>query len=204
MKKPKKNSVRVFGKADHNSTIYLLIGQLIIHWANNESLFMRILYTLLGATMKEASTVFYAHKNTQGRLDLVLALGNAKIADPELKRELNKLVSDFKGLSRARNHYAHATYRYDDELRILDADGIIFDNRDQIYKHDVKRFTPATINEIDDANMRAVTMNRALWGFAHRLDRHFGMTPEMPQQVPVQLLDELREQQSPPTTQKGE
>ncbi|WP_192181688.1 hypothetical protein [Mesorhizobium amorphae] len=200
----RKQSINVFGKADHNVTIYLLLGQLIIHWANNESLFLRILHGLVGTTMKDASTLFHSHKNTMGRLDLILALGNGKIADAPLKVELASLVSKFKGLSRTRNFFAHAMFNYDEELRIVDASGVTFDNKNQVFTNELRRFTPATINEINDANTKAVELNRDLWKFAMKLDTHFGREPEMPQQVPSQLLDELREPQSPPSTQIGE
>src|SRR5688500_17288886 len=112
----KRHKLHLFGKADHNVTIYLAIAQLIIHYATNESMSMRSLHTLLGATMKDATAVFHSHRNTQGRLDLVMALGNGKITDEDLKSDLSKLVTEFRGLSRTRNFFAHAMYRYDDEL----------------------------------------------------------------------------------------
>ncbi|MFK0693230.1 hypothetical protein ACFX5Q_34695 [Mesorhizobium sp. IMUNJ 23033] len=200
----RKQSINVFGKAEHNVTIYLLVGQLIVHWANNESLFMRILHGLVGTTMKDATTLFHSHKNTMGRLDLILALGNGKITDPALKAELTSLVSQFKGLSRTRNFFAHAMFNYDDELRITDASGVVFDNKNQIFTHDQRPFTPATINEINDASTKAVALNRALWKFVMKLDDHFGRELGTQPPLPTLLQDELRAPQSPPTTPQKE
>jgi hypothetical protein len=158
----RKRSINVFGKADHNVAIYILIGQLIVHWANNESVFLRILHGLMGATLADATTAFHSHKNTMGRLDLIVALGNGKISDDKLKAELASLVSQFKGLSRTRNFFAHSMFDYDDELRLQGATGIIFDNKNQVFVQEAKAFTPATINEINDANTRATALNRDL------------------------------------------
>lgn len=206
MAKPKKGTLKVFGNASHNVTIYIAIGQLIVHWANNESLFMRILHSLMGGGdhMKDATTIFHSHKNTMGRLDLIQALGNGKISDELLKEELSRLIRSFRALSRLRNFIAHSTYNYGSELQIVDALGVVFDNQKGAFRTEVKRFDLATINEIDNACLNAVTMNRELWTFALALDRHFGREPEMPQQVPPELLDELAMRQSPPTTPKAE
>jgi hypothetical protein len=218
MSKPKKGSLHVFGKASHNVSIYIAIGQLIVHWANNESLFMRILHSLMGGDdMKEATTIFHSHKNTMGRLDLIQALGNGKITDTGLKDELARLIRAFKGLSKLRNFLAHATYSYSNELAIKDAAGVIFDNQQGVFRMDVKSFDLATMNEIDNVCLNAVTLNRELWAFALELDQHLGRSAEMPRLAPPLLQDELaqmisrrsaqktaQQQEEPPSEPQGE
>src|SRR5437868_5973298 len=47
---PKEKSVRLrlFGDASHNRAFFIVIGQLIIRWANNESFFLRACLKLSG------------------------------------------------------------------------------------------------------------------------------------------------------------
>jgi len=65
-------------------TLYGDIGNLIVQYANNESVFLRMLGSLIGDAAT-ADVVFFAHKNTQGRLDLLATLAVEKITEPALR-----------------------------------------------------------------------------------------------------------------------
>src|SRR5215217_7225703 len=75
-------------------TLYGDIGNLIVQYANNESVFLRMLGSLIGDAT--ADVVFFAHKNTQGRLDLLATLAVEKITEPALLKEFQDLHSSSK------------------------------------------------------------------------------------------------------------
>lgn len=178
--KPKPVKLKLFGDSTHNHPFFIVIGQLIIHWANNESLFFRVLVSLLDMNTETAAVVFNSHKNTTGRLDLVSALLKKKIKDEHLTSEFDRLVSNFKGLSKKRHFFAHCMYSYEGDPPALSvATGVIFDNQSQSFRHETVRMDAKTIRQIDDANMKFVELNQRLWDFVHRLDAHLaGQPPE--------------------------
>lgn len=179
--KPKPVKLTLFGDSTHNHPFFILIGQLIIHWANNESLFLRVLASLLNMNTETASVVFYSHKNTMGRLDLVSALARTRIKDNEIISEFDRLVSNFKGLSKKRNFFAHCMYSYEGNPPALsEATGMIFDNQSQSFRPAVVRMNAKTAREIDDANMKFVELNQRRWEFVHRLDDH--LAEQQPEQ----------------------
>lgn len=165
--------LRLFGDSQHNHGFYIVIGQLIIHWANNESLFFRILLSLMAMNEENAAVVFHSHKNTLGRLDLVSAMFKKKIKDKDIIAEFDRLVSNFKGLSRKRNFFAHCMYSYQgDPPALSSATGVTFDNQAQSFRSETVTMDAKTIREIDDANMKFVELNQKLWTFVRKLDAH--------------------------------
>lgn len=196
MGKRQKPKIRVFGDADHNASIYILIGQLIIHWSNSESVLLRILMALIGNEGGKAQTVFYSHKNTNGRLDLIMTLTRSSISDKFLVKDVEVAISTFKGMSRTRNFFAHSMYDYNINGQMLGATGVIFDNQTGVFRWDSKPFNAQTLNEINDANTRSIELNRSLWKLALKIDAYFGRKPTLPPELLPELQDELREAQA--------
>jgi hypothetical protein len=183
--KEKPARLRLFGDSAHNSGFSLAIGELIIHWANNESMFLKILVSLMGHDRELARIVFYSHKNTMGRLDLFSALIKSKVSDKLIIDDFERLVSNFKNLSKKRNFFAHCMYSYQGKPEMLsEATGVMFDNQSQSFRDETVRMEAPAIREIDNTNIKFVELNHKLWSFTRRLDEY--------------LAEPLPEQQKPP------
>src|ERR1700694_59042 len=70
--------------ADRRTLILSLIGNLIVSWSNNESLFIYVLMILLDADQASAAIVFATLNTTRARLDLIQRLAKGKLKGKKL------------------------------------------------------------------------------------------------------------------------
>lgn len=89
MKKPKTARIIVKGNTDHNLPFLVAIGQLVISWANNESLFLAVLQVLFRDS-KTAAITWASHKNSRTRLQFVQALVEEKSDRPVAERQARR------------------------------------------------------------------------------------------------------------------
>jgi hypothetical protein len=150
-------------------TLYGDIGNLMVQYANNESVFYRVLGSLIGDGAA-ADIVFFSHKNTQGRLELVANLATEKITDPALLKEFRELHSHFKSLGKTRNFYAHARYEMTAEGKPVAAIGVIFDNQSNQFRDKKVEFDRAGRHELAQCGTKFKALNTRLIAFAQRLD----------------------------------
>jgi hypothetical protein len=72
--------------ADRRTFILALIGNLIVSWSNNESLFIYVLMILLDTDQSSAAIVFSLRSNTtRARLDLIQRLAKIKTQGREAR-----------------------------------------------------------------------------------------------------------------------
>jgi hypothetical protein len=167
--------IPVHGDIDHNAGIYLAIGSLIVHWANNESVFLAMLQTLIGGDGRAAGNIiWYSQRTTKARLDLFLRLCRAQVNDDALLREINQAARQFRGLTKVRNLYCHALYEYDEELRLRRLMSITVADNGEPLRPEEKFFNRATLNELADAINKLAALNRNLWGLVQRLASALG------------------------------
>jgi len=150
-------------------TLYGDIGNLIVQYANNESVFLRMLGSLIGDAAT-ADVVFFAHKNTQGRLDLLATLAVEKITEPALLKEFQDLHRHFKNLGKTRNFYAHARYEMTAKGGPVAAIGVIFDNQSNQFRDKKVKFDRAGRYELAQCGTKFKELNSRLIEFAQRLD----------------------------------
>src|ERR1700738_5242078 len=72
--------------ADRRTLILSLIGNLIVSWSNNESLFIYVLMILLDADQASAAIVFSTLNTTRARLDLIQRLARDQREDDTLRQ----------------------------------------------------------------------------------------------------------------------
>lgn len=188
---PKKNNrgiprIPIHGKEAHNAAFLVSIGGLIVNWANNESVFLAMLQALVNGGEQSASIIWHSHRTSNAKLDLVHRLCREQIKDSDLVAEIAKAISQFKGYSRVRNFFCHALYNYDPELNLHSATSTAYSTDDAPLRLEAKRMDLATLNEISDATMKLVTLNRHLWTLVDRLQKDLGLdrvkVPTLPTQ----------------------
>jgi hypothetical protein len=170
----KSASIPIHGNAVHNSGFLLAIGGLVVNWANNESVFMAMLQSMIGEDRLSASIVWHSHRTTNARLDLVFRLVREQVKDKDLVSDIERAISQFKGFSRVRNFFCHATYNYDAQLRLRSASGASFPFEGEAIRFEDKMLDLAALNEIADASMKLAEFNRWLWLLVERLQSALG------------------------------
>ena len=78
-KKSRPVKLPLHGNALHNSGIQISIGGLVIHWANNESVFLAMLKLLAPGTAMTEPIIWQSLRTSRPRLDLVLRLARERV-----------------------------------------------------------------------------------------------------------------------------
>src|ERR1700730_5876473 len=99
--------------ADRRTLILSLIGNLIVSWSNNESLFIYVLMILLETDQASATRAFATLNTTRARLDLIQRLSKIKLRDEKLDKALSKLIDRFNRSTALRNEFNHCLYLTD-------------------------------------------------------------------------------------------
>src|ERR1700682_2236023 len=76
--------------ADRRTLILSLIGNLIVSWSNNESLFIYGLMILLDTDQASAAIIFATLNTTRAQIDLIQRLAEGKLEDNKLDKALFK------------------------------------------------------------------------------------------------------------------
>jgi hypothetical protein len=95
------------------ANLMVLIGRLVFGSSNNESLLIYILMVLLQTDEPSAAVVFSTLNTMRARLDLVSRLARLKVADREIRSELDQVVGLFNDTNHVRNEFLHAMYTVD-------------------------------------------------------------------------------------------
>jgi len=174
-RKNKVSKVAIHGDATHNAAFLMAIGGLIVNWANNESVFLAMLQTLLLGGRLSAAIVWSSHRTSAVKLELVHRLCRERVTDQTLLQDLTSAIEQFKGFSRTRNFFCHATYHYDKELHLLSATGTSSPPDGEPFLNVVKRMDKATLNEINNTSVELGNFNSTLWLLVHRLENDLGI-----------------------------
>jgi len=137
----------------------------MVQYANNESIFYRVLGSLI-SDGGPADIVFFSHKNTQGRLELVANLATEKIIESGAAGGVRELHSHFKSLGNTRNFYAHARYVMT-EGDLAAAIGVTFDNQSNQFRGKKVEFDKAGRHELRQCGSKFKSLNTRLIAFAH-------------------------------------
>jgi len=167
--------VPVHGSFAHNSAFLVSIGNLVVNWSNNESVFLAMLQILLPDNSRSAVMVWYSHRTTVARLDLVNRLCREQVKDETLLKDIHRAISTFKNFSRTRNFYCHATYTYDKELNLVLASGATLTQEGEPIIFDDKKLDIAALNEIGHVSTQLGDFNRHVWGLVERLQTALGV-----------------------------
>ena len=167
--------------ADRRTSILALIGNLVFSWSNNESLFIYLLMILLKTDQTSATIVFATLNTTRARLDLIQRLAKVKIKDRAIARQLTELIDRFNKYTRIRNEFNHCMYDVSNRGEITHTHSIrIVETRTKLQLGDSRPMDDARIKEMIEASQGLKKLNRDIWNFMPRLERHLGDSADMP------------------------
>jgi len=183
--------IPIHGKASHNSAFLVSIGELVVSWANSESVFLAMLQLLIQSGGRSAAIIWHSHRTTLARLELIDRLSRERVSDEQLVRDIRQSIVQFKGFSKTRNFYCHALYDYDADLCLRTVSSATNAQQGEPLRFERKRMDKSVLNEIGDAIIRLGEFNRSLWKLVERLQDALGERRiELPQ-----LLQQLTENQ---------
>lgn len=94
--------------------IHQRVGLLIASWANTESLFLKIVYLLIGSSENVSEVIYFSFESNSGRQRLVERLG-VTVLPKNLQNELDSIREEFAEFTILRNELAHCEYIVDKE-----------------------------------------------------------------------------------------
>lgn len=159
--------------ADRRTTILALIGNVVLNWSNNESLFIYVLMLLQKTDQASAAILFATLNTTRARLDLIQRLARIKIKDKTLNKELDRLIERFNGGTHIRNEFNHCMYTVDGSGEISQTQSMrLVQTRGNLQFGETKPLDDARVNEMTEAVREMTRLNRDIWDFLPRLEAH--------------------------------
>jgi DNA integrity scanning protein DisA with diadenylate cyclase activity len=150
-----------------------LIGNLILSWSNNESVFVYIIMILLETDEISAAVVFSTLNTTRARLDLIRRLAAVKIKDPAVAQNLTRLVRRFDACTKVRNEMNHCIYSLNERGEIVSTQLMrVEETRGRLSLGDMRSMDNARVQEITETIRQLKRLNRDLWGFLPVLRSH--------------------------------
>jgi uncharacterized tellurite resistance protein B-like protein len=128
---------------------------------------------LLRTDQTSAAIVFATLNTTRARLDLIQRLSKVHIQDANLDKTLNKIIERFNDCTRIRNEFNHCMYMVDDRGEITHTHSMkIMETRKRLQLGEVRPMDEERIKEMTAATQELKKLNRDIWQFLPRLQRH--------------------------------
>ena len=164
--------------ADRRTLILALIGNLIVNWSNNESLFIYVLMLLLDTDQSSAAIVFATLNTTRARLDLIQRLAKIKLRDEKLDKALSKLIDRFNRSTALRNEFNHCMYNTDAAGQITNTQSMrVVESREHLQFGISKPLDDARLKQMIEAAKEMSNINRDIWELLPRLQVHLQPQP---------------------------
>lgn len=164
--------------ADRRTFILALIGNLIVSWSNNESLFIYVLMILLDTDQTSAAIVFATLNTTRARLDLIQRLSKIKLKDEKLDKALSKLIDRFNRSTALRNEFNHCMYITDDAGQITHTQSMrIVESREHLQFGISKPLDNARLKNMIEAAREMTNINHDIWELLPKLHSHLQSKP---------------------------
>ncbi len=157
--------------ADRQTVILTLIGNLVLSWSNNESMFIYVLMILLEVDEVTAAVVFTTLNTTRARIDLVQRLAAIKITDRGIAQKLAKMVGKFNELTKIRNEFNHSMYALNETGEITHMNLMrVQENKGHLRLGQRIEMDQARIDRMIAAIRDLKKLNREIWGFLPQLE----------------------------------
>ena len=159
--------------ADRRTLVLALIGNLVSSWSNNESLFIYVLMILLRTDQASAALTFATLNTTRARLDLIQRLAKITIRDKDLDKTLSKIIDRFNDTTQIRNEFNHCMYIVDETGQITHTQSMrIVQTKSSVQFGEKKLMDDARLKTMVKATRDMTRINRDIWDFLPRLERH--------------------------------
>ncbi|SHL04978.1 hypothetical protein SAMN05444159_4863 [Bradyrhizobium lablabi] len=163
--------------ADRRTMILSLIGNLIVSWSNNESLFIYVLMILLDTDQPSAAIVFATLNTTRARLDLIQRLAKIRLKDPKLDKALSKLIDRFNRSTALRNEFNHCMYITDESGQITHTQSMrLVESREHLQFGISKPLDDVRLRSMVEAAKEMSNINRGIWDLLPQLQLHLQST----------------------------
>jgi hypothetical protein len=136
-----------------------------------------MLQLLLNREAKAAPIIWYSHRTTQARLQLVARLSRERLEDAALLTDIERPISQFEGFSRVRNFYCHAMYNYSEDLQLSSVTSATLTQEGDPIRLTIKPMDNTTLNEITSTTMNLMEFNLTIWSVVSRLADALGAPP---------------------------
>lgn len=161
--------------SNRRTLILALIGNLVFAWANNESMFIYVMMLLMETDQTSATIAFGTLNTTRARIDLIQRLAKAKIADKATAKELDALIERFNDCTRIRNEFNHCIYSLNEKGEISHTQSLrIQEVKGRLQLGSSRKMDDRRIQEMLDTFTEMKQLNRDLWEFLPRLEKHMG------------------------------
>lgn len=183
---------------NHNSLFHMNLGILQTHWSNCESV-LAIYAMVLTQTERETADIYWHSLiNTRARINYIWSLANEIIKKKKQREDLYEILKDLRGLTKTRNFYAHAQYRYDDNGKLIIVSGSrLTPEAAKPIKRTIKTCNSRTLHQIINTTKKLTKLNKNMWDMVFTLEAEFGGQLEgLPQQLLLkqeQALSHLRQ-----------
>lgn len=159
----------------HNMNYYHAIGQLVVNWANCESTLLSAFMLLTKRKREIADILWQSHRASNARIDLLWSLAREQIENQSLKDRFEEMLDHFKGLSRVRNKYCHATYVYGDKNELVELQSTYYSPqaKDPVQKDD-RPLDLEALNEINSTIRLLTKLNNSQWDIIFDLEEETG------------------------------
>jgi hypothetical protein len=159
--------------ADRQSRIMTLIGNLVLSWSNDESMFVYVLMLLLDVDEVSAAVVFTTLNTTRARLDLIRRLATIKVSDRAVAQALQRLIRRFDACTKVRNEFNHCVYSLDGHGEIVSTHMMrIQEGAGYVRFGETRAMDEPRIRELSDTLRQLKRLNRELWAFLPQLKAH--------------------------------
>ncbi|MDX5367490.1 MAG: hypothetical protein LPK88_13535, partial [Alphaproteobacteria bacterium] len=178
------------------------IGNLVMAWANCESLFSAILELLVSKPgNNDAAVIWLSNVNTRARLDLILNLAKARGLSQKTYQSISQAHSRFKSITSSRNFYCHGYYGTENG-ELCDVDGYRIDpSKPFPVIQETRAIDKALLNEVVHTIMRTLALSDELGTLCHKLrDELKAPHVELPPLPPEPK--KKRESRQPPSKEK--
>ncbi|MDQ0326141.1 hypothetical protein J2R99_002010 [Rhodopseudomonas julia] len=161
------------GLQERRMRIFATIGNLVLNWSNNESLFVHVLMLLMETDHPTSVIVFGTLNTTRARLDLVNRLAKAKLRDEAIARRLKLLVKRFEAATKLRNELNHSMFAVDQLGEITHTNLMrIEEKRGRICFGRERPLDDRRLEEMNETAREMTELNRDIWQFLPELERH--------------------------------
>jgi hypothetical protein len=131
------------------------LAALIIQWANCDTWLVRILALLFRIDYDRAHLIYASFTSSRARAELADRAAIMCLQHPRDVRHLQKLLREFKGVTRTRNKFAHAQYTFTSQVLTYmswEYFGQHFDGTNAVEERVIDR---NTLNELRQADHKA-------------------------------------------------
>lgn len=193
--------VRLSPIQNHNNLFLKELGLLQVNWSNCESV-LAIYGMALTQTERDTADIYWhSLVNTRARIFYIWALANERLKKKKQREAMWEILKTLRGLTKTRNFYAHAQYRFNDDNKLIFVSSTrLTPEAAKPIKHTKKICNSRTLFQIKNTSTKLAKLNDEMWDMVFTLEAEFGGQLEG---LPQRLQTKQEQALSRPHQKKG-